>query len=75
MLLLSDPVDEWLVSSLNEYKDKPRKSVAKGALDLEDLANPEDKKASEAKEKALAGLQKDKLIKFKKNNIIEINSN
>jgi len=56
VLLLSDPVDEWLVSSLNEYKDKPLKSVAKGALDLEDLANPEDKKASEAKEKALAGL-------------------
>ena len=56
VLLLSDPVDEWLVSSLNEYKDKPLKSVAKGALDLEDLANPEDKKANEAKEKDLAGL-------------------
>ena len=56
VLLLSDPVDEWLVSSLNEYKDKPLKSVAKGALDLEDLANPEDKKANEAKEKGLAGL-------------------
>jgi len=56
VLLLSDPVDEWLVSSLNEYKDKPLKSVAKGALDLEDLTSPEDKKASEAKEKDLAGL-------------------
>ncbi len=56
VLLLSDPVDEWLVSSLNEYKDKPLKSVAKGALDLEDLATPEDKKANEAKEKDLAGL-------------------
>ena len=56
VLLLSDPVDEWLVSSLNEYKDKPLKSVAKGALDLEDLASPEDKKANEAKEKDLAGL-------------------
>ena len=56
VLLLSDPVDEWLVSSLNEYTDKPLKSVAKGALDLEDLASPEDKKANEAKEKDLAGL-------------------
>ena len=56
VLLLSDPVDEWLVSSLNEYKDKPLKSVAKGALDLEDLTSPEDKKANEAKEKDLAGL-------------------
>ncbi len=56
VLLLSDPVDEWLVSSLNEYKDKPLKSVAKGALDLDDLASDEDKKANEAKEKDLAGL-------------------
>ena len=56
VLLLSDPVDEWLVSSLGEYKDKPLKSVAKGALDLEDLATPEDKKANEAKEKGLAEL-------------------
>ena len=56
VLLLSDPVDEWLVSSLNEYKDKPLKSVAKGALDLEDLTSPEDKKANEEKEKDLAGL-------------------
>ena len=56
VLLLSDPVDEWLVSSLSEYKDKPLKSVAKGALDLEDLATSEDKKANEAKEKDLAGL-------------------
>jgi molecular chaperone HtpG len=56
VFLLSDPVDEWLVSSLGEYKDKPLKSVAKGALDLEDLATSEDKKANEAKEKDLAGL-------------------
>jgi molecular chaperone HtpG len=56
VLLLSDPVDEWLVSSLNEYKDKPLKSVAKGALDLDDFASPEDKKASEQKEKDLSEL-------------------
>ena len=56
VLLLSDPVDEWLVSSLNEYKDKPLKSVAKGALDLDDFPSPEDKKASEQKEKDLSEL-------------------
>ena len=56
VLLLSDPVDEWLVSSLNEHKDKPLKSVAKGALDLDDFASPEDKKASEQKEKDLSEL-------------------
>ena len=56
VLLLSDPVDEWLVSSLNDYKDKPLKSVAKGALDLDDFASPEDRKASEQKEKDLSEL-------------------
>ena len=56
VLLLSDPVDEWLVSSLNEYKDKPLKSVAKGALDLDDFSSAEDKKANEEKAKGLAGL-------------------
>lgn len=56
VLLLSDPVDEWLVSSLNEYKDKPLKSVAKGALDLDDFSSAEDKKANEDKAKGLAEL-------------------
>jgi len=56
VLLLSDPVDEWLVSSLGQYKDKPLKSVAKGALELDDFASDEDKKASEDKAKGLVGL-------------------
>ena len=37
VLLLSDPIDEWLVSQLTEFADKPLKSVAKGALDLDEL--------------------------------------
>jgi len=56
VLLLSDPVDEWLVSSLNQYKDKPLKSVSKGALDLDEFASDEDKKANEDKAKGLTGL-------------------
>lgn len=56
VLLLSDPVDEWLVSSLNQYKDKPLKSVSKGALDLDEFASDEDKKANEDKAKGLIGL-------------------
>lgn len=56
VLLLSDPVDEWLVSSLGQYKDKPLKSVAKGALELDDFASDEDKKANEDKAKGLVGL-------------------
>lgn len=34
VLLLSDPVDEWLVNSLPEYNEKPLKSVSKGDLEL-----------------------------------------
>ncbi|MFB1486737.1 MULTISPECIES: molecular chaperone HtpG [unclassified Thiocapsa] len=51
VLLMSDRVDEWLVSHLNEYKGKTLYSVAKGDLDLGDLADAEEK---EAKEKAVA---------------------
>jgi molecular chaperone HtpG len=34
VLLLSDRVDEWLVSSLDTFEGKPVKSVARGDLDL-----------------------------------------
>ncbi len=48
VLLLSDRVDEWLVSHLTEFDGKKLQSVARGELDLDD----EDKqKATEAKEK------------------------
>ncbi|WP_373510467.1 molecular chaperone HtpG, partial [Thiocapsa sp.] len=51
VLLMSDRVDEWLVSHLTEYKGKTLHSVAKGDLDLGGLADAEEK---EAKEKAVA---------------------
>ncbi len=47
VLLLVDRVDEWLVSHLNEYKDKPLQSVAKGELDLGELEDKEDKEKAE----------------------------
>jgi len=50
VLLLSDRVDEWLVSSLTEYKGKHLQSVTKGDLDLGKLADAEEK---ERKEKAV----------------------
>jgi molecular chaperone HtpG len=49
VLLLSDRVDEWLVNSISEYKDKHLQSVTKGDLDLGDLADKEEK---EQKQKA-----------------------
>jgi molecular chaperone HtpG len=47
VLLLSDRVDEWLVSHLTEYKDKALQSVAKGELDLGTLADQDEKAATE----------------------------
>ena len=43
VLLLTDRVDEWLVSHLSEYKGKTLQSVAKGDLDLGKLAGEESK--------------------------------
>ena len=55
VLLLSARVDEWVVGSLSEFKEKQLVSVAKGGLDLgslEDEAEKQDqeKQASEFKE-------------------------
>jgi len=45
VLLLSDRVDEWVVSHLTEFKAKPLVSVAKGGLDLGALEDENEKKA------------------------------
>ncbi len=47
VLLLSDRIDEWLVSNLDEFDGKHIQSVAKGDLDLGALETEEDKKAEE----------------------------
>ncbi len=47
VLLLSDRVDEFLMSSLPEYDGKPLQSVARGELDLGDLEDEEEKKEQE----------------------------
>lgn len=47
VMLLTDRVDEWLVSSLTEFDGKPLQSVAKGALDLGELEDKEEKEAQE----------------------------
>ncbi len=47
VLLLTDRVDEWLVSHFTDYKGKHLQSVAKGELDLGDLEDKEDKEKVE----------------------------
>jgi molecular chaperone HtpG len=56
VLLLSDRVDEWLVSHLNEYDGKSLASIAKGDLDLDKLADEEEKEAAKKTEGEYANL-------------------
>jgi len=47
VLLMSDRIDEWLVSHLNEFDGKQLQSVTRGGLDLGDMDNAETKEAQE----------------------------
>jgi len=51
VLLMSDRVDEWLLSNLTEFDGKHLQSVAKGELDLDKLDSEEEKKELEEKSK------------------------
>ncbi|MCU7830548.1 MAG: molecular chaperone HtpG [Candidatus Thiodiazotropha sp. (ex Myrtea sp. 'scaly one' KF741663)] len=62
VLLLSDRVDEWLVTSLMEFDGKSMQSVTKGELDLGDLEDKEEKESSEKATEA----HKDLLEKMQK---------
>jgi molecular chaperone HtpG len=48
VLLLTDRVDEWMLSHLYEFEGKSLQSVAKGAVDLGKLQDEEEKKQAEA---------------------------
>ncbi len=47
VILLWEPVDEWLVTHLTEFEGKPLQSVARGELDLGKLADENEEKARE----------------------------
>ena len=70
VLLLTDRVDEWMLSSLHEFGGKPLQSVARGGADLGALQDEQDKKQAEQAAQthkdllermktALAGMAKD----------------
>jgi len=54
VLLLSDRIDEWLVTNLTEFEGKSLQSVAKGGLDLGSL---EDETEKEEREKESSAFQ------------------
>ena len=56
VLLLTDRIDEWLMSYLPEFDGKQLVDVARGDLDLGSLDSDEDKKAQEEIAKAKEGL-------------------
>jgi molecular chaperone HtpG len=49
VLLLSDPVDEWVTTHWAELEGKPLQSVNKGQLDLGDIQDEDEKKEDEKK--------------------------
>ncbi|MEA2109073.1 MAG: molecular chaperone HtpG [Pseudomonadota bacterium] len=65
VLLMTDPVDEWVLQGLTTYDEKPLKSVAKGEVSL---LNEEEKKEVEEKLKADEE-QYASLLTFLKNNL------
>jgi molecular chaperone HtpG len=69
VLLLSDRVDEWMVSNFTEFEGKTLKSIAKG--DLQDLDSTEEKKE---KEKTAKGFKKtlEEMQKILENKVKEV---
>jgi len=61
VLLLTDHVDEWVVSNLSAFEGKPLVSVAKGGLDLGELEDEAEKQEQEK----VAGTFKDLTDKIK----------
>ncbi|MDR5873889.1 molecular chaperone HtpG [Vreelandella gomseomensis] len=58
VLLLSDRIDEWLMSHLTEFDGKSFADVAKGELDLGDVEDEAEKKEQEETAKAKESLVK-----------------
>ncbi len=71
VLLLWDRVDEFMLSHLNEFDGKSLVSVAKGGLDLEALADEEEKKKQTEVAEALKPLV-DRLTETLKDRVKEV---
>ncbi len=56
VLLLSDPVDEWVVNHLTTYEEKPLQSIARGDLDIDELKGEDGKEEAEKQKEAMQPL-------------------
>lgn len=57
VLLLSDPVDEWVVGHLTTHEEKPLQSIAKGDLDIAELSGEAAAKDTDKENKDSADAQ------------------
>ena len=58
VLLLTDPIDEWVVTHLTEYGGTPLQSVTRGELDLGEISTKETRKKDKQANKDYQGLIK-----------------
>ena len=58
VLLLTDPIDEWVTTHLTEFDGKPLQSVTKGELDLGDLEDTEVKEQAKKTDEDFGNLIK-----------------
>jgi molecular chaperone HtpG len=63
VLLMSDRVDEWMMAYLQQYKETPFKSVAKGDIDLGAVGKTDEKESEEKAEPDAATIDADLLKK------------
>lgn len=56
VLLLSDRIDEWLISYLTEFDGKPLQSITKSDLDLGELADKAETETQQAQQAEFASL-------------------
>jgi len=56
VLVMSDRIDDWVMSYLNEFDGKQFQDIAKGALDLGEVEDEEDKKQQEEATKEFESL-------------------
>lgn len=54
VLLLSDRIDEWMLSYLTEFDSKPLQSITKSDLDLGDLADKQEEETQKAQQEEFA---------------------
>ena len=54
VLLLSDRIDEWMLSYLTEFDGKPLQSITKSDLDLGDLADKQEEETQKAQQEEFA---------------------